>query len=398
MKSSSECADQIRPANTFPGGRRPGGTTRARRAFRAACALLAAMICSCAAIAQETQGPAASKPGESPQQTPEAGIRVKVQVVNAPVAVRDAKNKEILDLRKENFTILDNKVKQTIEAFDLAGEPLSTVLVVETSSRVAPLLPAIRKSAVVFTQTVVGASGIAAVIGYDKVVQRAQPFTTNPDEIEKTISSLKAGDNTARLYDALSDAVGLLRAQPAGRRRVIIAVGESRDTGSNEKFGEVLRQAQLANVVIYCVGLSTTAAVARSDPWQVGPNSGAPPGTFGKPPFPGTAQTPSGVQQYGGNLDMGALAELAVRGGAGMVINQPLEVAAAATGGMFQSTFRDRTIEYALAAIGGDLNAQYTLSYVPAKSNEPGYHEIRIIVDRRGVKVRTRPGYYLEAE
>jgi VWFA-related protein len=371
-----------------------------KRAIIAAYAFLPAMALTGAGIAraQETQPPAGSGAAVTAQQNPEAGIRVKVQVVNAPVAARDSKNREILDLQKEDFTIFDNKVKQTIEAFDLAGEPLSTVLILETSSRVAPLLPAIRKSSVVFTQTVVGTSGIAAVIGYDKVVQRLQTFTADQDIIEKAITNVKAGDSTARLYDALSDAVALLRTQPAGRRRVIIAVGESRDIGSNEKFGEVLRQAQLANVVIYSVGLSTTAAVARSEPWQAGPVSGPPPGTFGTPPVPGTAQTPTSVAQYGGNLDLGELAELAVRGAAGVVISEPLEIATAATGGMFQSTFRDRTIENALAAIGGDLNAQYTLSYEPTKSDQPGYHAIKIIVNRRGVKVRTRPGYYLEAQ
>jgi len=77
------------------------------------------------AWAQETHGPTSSKPAETIQKAPEGSIRVKVQVVNTPVAVRDAKNNVILDLRKENFQILDNKEKQTIESFDLAGEPLS---------------------------------------------------------------------------------------------------------------------------------------------------------------------------------------------------------------------------------------------------------------------------------
>jgi len=351
------------------------------------------------AWAQETHGPTSSKPAETIQKSPEGSIRVKVQVVNTPVAVRDAKNNVILDLRKENFQILDNKEKQTIESFDLAGEPLSAVLVVETSSRVAPLLPTIQKSAIVFTQTVVGTSGNAAVIGYDKVVQRLQPFTENHDDIEKAITSLKAGDKSARLYDALSDAVVLLRGQPSGRRRVIIVVGEPLDSGSNEKFGQVLREAQLANIVIYSVGLSSTAALAHYEPQQTGPISATPPGIFGMPPVPGTVQTPTSAERQNAvMLNLESIAELVVRNAPGLVIDHPLEIATAATGGMYQSTFRDRTIEKAMAAIGGDLNAQYTLSYVPTKSEEPGYHEIRIIVNRRGLKVRTRPGYYLEAK
>lgn len=338
----------------------------------------------------------APKPGAAIQKAPEGAIRVKVQVVNAPVTVHDSKNELVLDLRKEDFHVTDNGVEQTIDSFDLGGEPLSAVLLFENSSRVAPLLPAVRKSAIVFTQTVVGPSGLAAVMDYDNGVQRFQGFTSNHDKIEKAINDLKTGDSGARLYDAMSQAVTLLRNQPAQRRRVIIVVGEARDTGSEEKLGEVLRQAQLANVVIYGVGLSTTAAELRAPPQQTTPPSATPPGTFGGPPPPGTAQTPTSEEQHAGNIDLLALAELAVRNAKTVVKDRPLEIAATATGGMYQSTFRERSIENVVDAVGGELNAQYTLSYRPTESDQPGYHQIKITVDRPGLKVRTRPGYYLE--
>jgi len=371
-----------------------------RRTIVAGLAVLAALsgFGAVDARAQETQGPIAPKPGVAVQRPPESAIRVKVQVVNAPVTVRDDKNDLVLDLRKEDFKVLDNGVEQTIDSFDLGGEPLSAVLLLEGSSRVAALLPAVRKSAIVFTQTVVGPSGMAAVMGYDNGIQRLQAFTANHDRIEKAITGLKAGNSGARLYDALADAVGLLRSQPAERRRVIIVVGEAQDTGSEEKLGEVLRQAQLANIVVYGVGLSTTAAALRDGSQQAGPAPATPPGTFGGPPRPGTVQTPTSEQQHAGNIDLTALAEWAVRNATAVVKDHPLEVASTATGGMYQSTFRERTIENAVDAIGGELNAQYTLSYRPEKSDEPGYHQIRITVNRPGVKVRTRPGYYLEGK
>jgi VWFA-related protein len=350
------------------------------------------------ARSQQTQGPITPNTGTSVQQAPEGTIRVRVAEVRVPVVVVDGKGEPILDLQQKDFHILDNGVAQAIDSFDLGGEQLAAVFVFETSSRIAPLLPAVQKSAIVFTQTIVGQSGEAAVLSYDDTVNRLLPFSKDNDKIEKTIANLKPGNSGARLYDALSAAVGLLRGRPTGQRRAIVVVGEASDSGSEEKLGRVLRDAQLSNIVIYSVGLSTTAAALRAEPKQSGPLPATPPGTFGGPPMPGTAQTPTSQQQYGGNIDLLGLAEWAVRNATAVVKDRPLEVAATATGGTYESTFKEQTIEKSVDAIGGELNSQYVLSYRPTASDVTGYHQIRVTVDQPGTKVRTRPGYYLESK
>jgi len=348
------------------------------------------------ARAQETKDPIAPKPGVVVQQPPDNAIRVRVALVNAPVTVTDATGELVLDLKQKDFHVLDNGVGQTIESFDLGGEPLSAVLVFETSSRIAPLLPAVQKSAIVFTQTVIGPSGESAVLAYNDDVEHLLDFTADHDKIEKTIGSLQTVTSGTRQYDALSTSVGMLRQRPPSRRRVIIVVGEAMDSGSEEKLGEVLREAQLSNVVIYSVGLSMTAAALRSQPDQRGSIQATPPGTFGLPPIPGTPQTPTTEEQRSSGIDLLALAEWAVRNAKAAMKDRPLEVAAAATGGAYEPTFRDRSIEKAVDAIGGELHAQYMLSYRPAGEDEAGYHTIKVTVDRPGVKVRSRPGYYLD--
>lgn len=338
------------------------------------------------------------EPGSTAQQPPEGTIRVRVALVNAPVVVFDANGEPILDIEKDEFHVRDNGVVQSIESLDLGGEPLSTVLVFETSSRAAPVLPAVRKSAIVFTQTIVGPSGEAAVLGYDNTTEHLLPFTTDHDQLEKAISGLTAGPAGTRLYDSLSEAVSLLKDRPSERRRAIIVVGEARDDRSEDKLGEVLRQAQLANIVIYCVGLSPMSAALRAEPSQAKPDRITPPGSFVGPPFPGSVQTPTTEQQYGGNIDLFGLAEWAVRHVKAVVKEHPLEVTAAATGGTFQSVVRDRTLERAIDVIGGELNSQYILSYRPTGSSLTGYHHIQVTVDRPKAKVRSRPGYYLEGK
>jgi len=371
-----------------------------RRTLSLGLAALAAGIVFAAAPArpQQSQGPIAPKPGTPVQQPPQGTIRVRVALVSAPVVVVGAKGEPVLDLQQKDFHILDDGRDQTIESFDLGGEKLSAVLVFETSARIAPILPAVQKSAIIFTQTIVGPSGEAAVLSYDNSVSTLLPFSTDNDKIEKTIADLRPGNGGAKLYDALASAVGLLRDRPAGQRRAIVVVGEASDSGSEERLGRVLRDAQLSNIVIYSVGLSTISAGLRSQPSQAGPAPATPPGTFGGPSFPGTAQTPTSQQQYGGNIDLLGLAEWTVRNATAVVKDRPLEVAATATGGTYQPAFRDSKIEDAVDAIGGELNSQYMLSYRPTGADNPGFHQIKVTVNRPGVKVRTRPGYYLEAK
>ncbi len=351
------------------------------------------------ALAQAPPGPLPPKPGvpvqqpPAPQQKPE--IRVRVSLVSAPVTVRDTAGELVLSLAANDFRVFDNGIEQRIEHFDLGGDPLSLVFVFETSSRIEALLPAVRKSGILFTQTVMGHSGEAAILGFNDTTDLLVPFTNDADTIEKAIARLPEGTSGARLYDTLSRAVQMLSDKPPQRRRVIVVVSEAVDTGSETKLGEALRDAQLANITIYTVGLSTTAAELRGPPKQTGPISPTPPGTFGLPPMPGTPQTPTSEQQRHGGLDLMALAVWIVQRAANATQETSLEVASVATGGMNVSTFRDRSIEKAIDQIGGELHAQYTLSYRPAGVSPIGYHEIKVQVARAGVTARSRPGYYL---
>jgi VWFA-related protein len=358
------------------------------------------------ARAQAPSGPLAPKPGAEVQQPPkDAQARVKVQValVNTPVTVRDGRGDMVHNLEARDFRITDNGVAQRISHFDLGGDPLSMVILLETSSRIEALLPQVRKTGILFTQTVMGPTGEAAVVGFDDSVDKLQDFTTNADFIEDNIAHLREGMSGSKLYDAMAVGVEMLSGRPQatpdkpGRRRVLMILSEATDVGSGAKLGEVLRQAQLANVTIYSVGLSTTRAELQAKPKDTRPQI-TPPGTFPLPPQPGVPQTPTSEENRYGNIDLMAAAVWAVQHIHDQVKDHALEVAATATGGTHLSTFKDRSIEKAIDEIGGELHSQYTISYTPTGSDASGYHEIKVNIvrnDAKNLKVRARPGYYL---
>jgi VWFA-related protein len=356
------------------------------------------------AWAQAPDGPMIPQPGVPIQKGP-APIKIRSVLVNTPVTVRNEKGEMVHDLEESDFRITDNGAQQKITHFNLGGDPISLVVVVETSSRIASILPQIRKSGILISQTVTGPTGEGAVVGFDDRVNTLLDFTSSGDLMEKAMSGLPEGSRGTKLFDAMSKAVELLSARPEvsetelGHRRVMLVIAEAHDSGSEEKLGEVLRRAQLANITIYAVGISTTKADLKRKPEQTGPSPVTPEGTYGIPPPPGTVQTPTTgdtSQPQGGSLL--SLAVWAVTHAKDQVTAHQLEIAAAATGGMHVSTWKDRSIERVIDEMGGELHSQYTLTYTPGGVNTDGYHEISVTVAKekeRGLKVRARPGYYL---
>jgi len=155
------------------------------------------------------------------QPADQPSIRIKVRLVDAPVVVTDSNGKLVLNLTKSNFRVYDNGVKQTIESFDIGNGPLSVAIVAETSSRVEALLPAIRRTGILLTESVLGVDGEAALIGYNDEVERLLDFTSDDDAIEKAVGNIQMGSSGTHPYDALSQAVFLLRARSSSRRHVI---------------------------------------------------------------------------------------------------------------------------------------------------------------------------------
>src|SRR6202521_1350277 len=351
--------------------------------------------------AQAPTGPITPQPGAAVQQAPpQSKIVTRVSLVNTPVTVKDASGHMVHSLDAKDFQVTDNGVPQRITHFDLGGDPLSVVFLVETSSRIAPLMPQINKAGIVLAETVMGPDGEAAVVGFNDSVDKLQDFTTNQDAIEKIFTKLNSVTSGSKLFDAMAIGVEMLSGRPLptadtpGRRRIMLILSEATDAGSETKLGAVLRQAQLSNVTIYSVGLSPTLAEMKPAPKNTTPQV-TPPGTFGRPPFPGSVQTPGSEDALYGSGDLMAVAVWAVQHIKNKITDHALELAATATGGEHIATFKNHSIENAIDEIGGELHSQYSLSYIPQGTNETGYHEIKVTVAKEGLKVRARPGYFI---
>jgi len=321
--------------------------------FRCALALLfsAALVVS---LRSQTQSASPSAKGQ---------IRVSTTEVMVPVTVTDASGELVLDLSQKDFHIFDDGVEQTIDRWDLGGDPLAVVLVLETSTRLHGMIPVIHGLGSILAETVMMLDSKVAVITYDSTVELRQPFTQDQDLVRNAVAAVNFEAPERMLYDGMELAVQLLTDEPPKWRRVMLIVGESEDQGSTAKLGPLVRAAALENIAIYAVGPRS----ATRDLRDAAPALWAAPAIF--------------LLQEGKNK----------------VKNHDLEVATAATGGVHYDGIRTATLQSAVDAIGAELHLQYVIGYRINWERGPGFHAITVTVSKPHVSIRNRPGYYVPA-
>ena len=345
-------------------------------------------------IVEDFEEPA---PGDSPILTVEdqPTFRSTVDVVTVPVTVRGPKGDYVTALEKFDFKVFDNGKEQTIESFEVSFLPISMVICIQSSARVEKILPDVKKTAVLFTDMVLGEFGEAAIMAFDNRLRLMEDFTNDTEKIDKALKRITLGSAAVRLADAVYDAVRLLRRRPPNHRKIIVIISESQNNGSETSMGNALRWAQLENIMVYPVRLSTLSArILRG---QQPKRSPFPPGVNVRPSAPGQVGTPTTIQQSGYDVTGNVIPIVIdlVRGVKNLIFNNPLELLAEGTGGADYSPRTEDGLQESIIQIGEDVRSQYLLTYRPNNLNERGiFHRVRVEVAYNGLKVRNRVGYF----
>jgi VWFA-related protein len=323
-------------------------------------------------------------------------IRSNVQNVLVPTTVLDPDGHGYVNgLTVKDFEVLDNGKAQKVNS-ELTQQPVSVVLAVQANAEVEPLLPTMKKSGLLLQGLVTGQEGDAAILAFDHRMQVLQDFTNDPGKLDDAMHKITAGSSSAALIDAVLYADRMLKRHDPhnNRRRVILLMSRDVNKGSESKLPETIRDMQFDNIIVYCVDISKVKTALLSKPGYPGPQNGRQPAAA-LPNITGQTMTDTNVvQQENGNA-LEAIPPI-YRGIRDLFKKTPAQAFTYFTGGQIYSFSNQKGLETAITDIGKDLNSQYLLSYNPSQETkeEPGFHNIRVIVDRPGLKIRTRPGYW----
>jgi VWFA-related protein len=314
-------------------------------------------------------------------------ISVSANVVQIPVMVKYSDGRPVDGLLPKDFTVLENGKKQTLTYFTSDPFQLSVAVLLDTG--IADV--ALQKVNQTYASLVGAFSPYdeVALYTYSSTVTQVTDYNSRPEKLTAALNQMKTvrGRNNGppvlggplgpggptvngapvggpiiqpvntppREAHVLNDAVlrGALdlSKRDRTRRKVIFVISDGRDLGSKASYRDVLK-------VLETHGIQVKAVVV---------DSGALP-----------------VYRQVDRLHLP---------GQGYSNILPRYVSATGGGEVFSELSRN-AMEQAYAQITSEARNQYTLAYIPKATAGPAFRSIEVQVDKKGLNIYTKAGYY----
>lgn len=316
--------------------------------------LSVAVISLATAVSVSAQKPKASPSPTPATETPQGIEKIAIRRVRLPITVTDKKGNFVPGLTQNDFTILEDRVPQSIETFsdDLAQTtPLYVAVLMDTSGSTAGKLKFQQESAMNFIQTVIKPRKDRVLFAtFDDEINLMQDFTDKLDLLDKAVYGVKKVGTHTALFDAIWQFCDeKMRSVPG--RRVLLVVTDGEDTYSRANIRDAVDIAQRTETTIFAI--STKAGFLATVP----------------------------------GVEAGQVADKK---------DKDLQTLAEETGGTAFFTGDMLSLERSFTKISKELRAQYLVTYNPTnKSYDGSFRKIDVkLVDGRGdLKVRTKRGY-----
>jgi Ca-activated chloride channel family protein len=274
--------------------------------------------------------------------------------VQLDVTVIDQNNTPVMNLKKDDFSVFEDKIKQAVESVNREEVPVSFGMVIDTSGSMRSKLQTVSDAAVSLVKQM-RVDDEAFVASFKAEAELVQDFTADRRELEDAISGLYTSGGTS-LLDAIIATADYAQAQAKRRRKALVVISDGLEKNSSSKEKEVMDALKEDEVQVYLVGFVDEEMEEKS--------------LFGKSPAKKAKDLLSRIAD-----DSGGRAYF------------PKDIS---------------EIPAIAAQIAKDLRTQYVVSYYPSNSNKDGaFRTVQVNVNSpssRKLIARTRRGYYARNE
>src|SRR5947207_7901872 len=182
-------------------------------------------------------------------------FRAGTQVVSLFATVTDAQKRLVPDLQQSDFEVFDNDKPQPLVFFQNETQPITVVVMLDTSGSMTMTLDLLRNAAEQFVLRLLPADKAKVGAFNDKIQIKGSRFINDRDQLVTDIKDLDYGNGT-RLWDAIAASEDELKGVEG--RRVILVFTDGDDTESHKwSLGKVIDRARAEEVMIYAIGLES---------------------------------------------------------------------------------------------------------------------------------------------
>ncbi|MEO8371125.1 MAG: VWA domain-containing protein [Candidatus Solibacter sp.] len=273
------------------------------------------------------------------QENPVTTFRTESNLVSLNVSVFDQDGRVLKGLPQTAFTVYEDNVKQEIKVFRQEDVPISLGLVIDASASMFNKRDRVNLAALAMVKAS-NPDDEVFVINFSDEAVVTQDFTTDAKRLESSLRKFESKGETA-MRDALSVGLDHLRAHSKKDKKVLLVITDGEDNSSIQKQENLIRAAQLSNVIIYAIGILGS-------------------------------EQPASAERAKTSLD-------------GLTL---------ATGGRSWFPADVVGIEQITPEIAHEIRNQYVIGYTPENTEVKGFRSIRVETNVPGATVRTRAGYY----
>ena len=288
-------------------------------------------------------------------------IRINTTLVNSPVLVIGRDGKFVPNLRRDDFEVFENGVKQQIAYFAPVENSVTIAILIDTSRSTLFDLRDIQNAAIALVEKM-RPSDQALVVAFSSDVTVLAELTSDREVLRRAILSARPGGNS-RVYDAIYFVIAEQLARVEDRTALILFTDGVDNDSRTATFPSTLQRAARSEALIYPVQFSTYDQMkARSRSKTFTPPEG------------------SGFNEQDYRRADVFLHQLAETSGTG--VYPALNIS---------------DLDRAISSIVDELHNEYSIGYYPRTQAKPGEsRSVEVRVNRPQLVVRAREGYVVD--
>ena len=182
-------------------------------------------------------------------------FRAGTQVVSLFTTVTDAQKRLVPDLQQSDFEVFDNEKPQPLIFFQNEVQPITVMVMLDTSGSMTLTLDLLRAAAEQFVIRLLPADKAKVGAFNDKIQIKGLKFNNDRDQLVTDIKDLDYGNGT-RLWDAIAASEDELKGIEG--RRVVLVFTDGDDTDSRSySLGKVIDRARAEEDMVYAIGIES---------------------------------------------------------------------------------------------------------------------------------------------